>query len=75
MRESPKYPVNLDSVERAERIAAMAQGNLENAAVNALEWLRLIGFSALRRDREGVENIALRLAGKILEVPARRLNP
>ena len=54
-------------------VASVPQRDFEHPAVEALERFRPVRFSARRRDRQGIEHVALHVLGKILEVLTRRL--
>ncbi|WP_247782889.1 hypothetical protein [Bradyrhizobium sp. 170] len=76
--EGVKHPdigVNLDSIEYTKSIAAISRGNFEDTAVDAMERLCLLRFSALSGNGERVEHVTLDVLREFLEVPARSLDP
>lgn len=67
--------VDLNGIKRPKGIAAMAQGDFKDTAIDTFEGLGLVRLSTLGCDGQGIEHICLNIVRKFLKIPKCRLEP
>lgn len=71
----PNVRIDLNGVKCPKGIAAMAQGNFKNTAIDTLEWLDLVRLSTLGCDGQCIKHVTLHVFRKGLKILKRRLEP
>jgi hypothetical protein len=66
--DDPQIGADPNRIDCAKRVASVPERDFEYAAVNSLEWLRLVGLTSLGRDSQRATNLKLNLNREGLEI-------